>query len=288
MIQSMTAFARQQAEGDWGLAICEIRCLNHRYLEFSTRLPDSLRVMETKIRDFAKKYIQRGKLEIFIRYYPGSSSSMEFILNKPLINTLRSAHQEITQELQQESKITAMEILRWPNMLETIETSTDTLQSIILKLFETTLKKLIENRENEGSELKKLLLQHLENMNIEVEKIKTFMPEILKQQREKVLQKISATQLNFDENRLEQELVLLTQKSDITEELDRLAIHMKETHRVLKQGGAVGRRLDFLLQELNREANTIASKSIHSNTTHAAVELKVFIEQMREQVQNIE
>lgn len=288
MIQSMTAFARAQGQGHWGSAVCELRSINHRYLELLVRLPENLHELEAPIRERLRQYVKRGKVECHLRYQPGDVAGTELTINNQLAKKLVNANESIAKLLKNPSSIDTMKILQWPGVLQIAELDLEKIQDEVLKLLEKGLEDLVATRAREGEELKQLFLQRLENMKTELAKVRQRMPEILNNQRERLTKRFSDAKLEMDNARLEQEIVLFSQKADVTEELDRLDAHISEVRHVLKQGGVVGRRLDFLMQELNREANTLGAKSVDVDTTRASVELKVLIEQVREQVQNVE
>lgn len=288
MIQSMTAFARAQSQGAWGSAVCELRSINHRYLELVVRLPDTLHELEAPIREYMRRFVKRGKVEFHLRYQPGDVAGSEITINTHLAEELCKANETIGKILKNPAPIQAMDILRWPGILQIAELDLETIQDEVLKILEKGLTALVESRAREGADLKELFLQRLEAMKEELGKVRHRLPAILKEQRERLMLRFKDAKVELDENRLEQEMVFLAQRIDVTEELDRLDSHISEVRRVLKAGGMVGRRLDFLMQELNREANTLGAKSIDTETTRSSVELKVLIEQMREQVQNVE
>ncbi len=288
MIQSMTAFARTQGQGAWGSAACEIRSINHRYLEMSVRLPETLHEVELPIRELIRHHIKRGKIECHIRYMPGDVTGSEITINKHLAEQLCRATETVGQMVKYAAPVNTMDILHWPGILQMAEVDLELIQDEILVLIEKGLKELIEARSREGAELKGLFLQRLDAMKAELAKVREHLPAIIIAQRERLATRFADAKIELDANRLEQEIVIFAQKIDINEELERLDTHISEVRRVLKQGGLVGRRLDFLMQELNREANTLGAKSVDVNTTRASVELKVLIEQMREQVQNVE
>jgi uncharacterized protein (TIGR00255 family) len=288
MIQSMTAFARTQNQGKWGSAVCEIRSINHRYVEIIVRLPDTLHILETVMRERIRHYVKRGKVECYLRYQPSDETGAEIIINSHLADHLCKANEKIAGLLRDPAPVDTMDILRWPGILQIAELDFELIEDKVLQLLDKALQELITAREREGQELKQLFLQRLDAMKVETAKVKQHIPDILHQQRERLIQRFTDAKLEFDSNRLEQELVLFAQKIDVSEELERLDAHISEVRRILKQGGVVGRRLDFLMQELHREANTLGSKSTDVDTTRASVELKVLIEQMREQVQNVE
>ncbi len=288
MIQSMTAFAREQNQGKWGSAVCELRSINHRYLELMVRLPDTLHEFESAIRERIRHYIKRGKIECYLRYQPGDVAGTEITINTHLATELCLANETIAKLLKNSPTIDTMEILKWPGILQIAEVDLEAIEDEILQLVEKALQDLVSAREREGEELKQLFLQRLEGMKTEIAKVRKLMPEILHEQRERLIKRFADAKIELDSGRLEQEIVLFAQKTDVMEELDRIDAHISEVRRVLKQGGVAGRRLDFLMQELNREANTLGAKSVNVETTRASVELKVLIEQIREQVQNVE
>ena len=288
MTLSMTAFSRQQLDKEWGSLIWEIRSVNHRYLETSVRLPESFRVIENNVRDSIRKKLNRGKVECQLRFQSGELVESELRLNKELIEKLVRANNQINHIADLNSHLTSVEILRWPGVIAVQDVDNDKIKKKALELFDNTLDDLISNRKREGVALKGLLYQRLESIRDIITAIRIKMPEIITEQRKNLLGRLEELKAEFEPTRLEQEIALLAQKADIDEELDRLDSHLDEVERVIDSKGQKGRRLDFLMQELNREANTISSKSIVVDTTLGAVELKVLIEQMREQIQNIE
>ncbi len=232
--------------------------------------------------------LNRGKVECTLRYTPSETSDAELKINLELARQLRDASEEIADLLANPAAINPLDILRWPGVLAQTETDIKAIHNAALELFRNALDELIDNRTREGMELKQLINQRLDAISAVVTQVRQRMPEILEKQRQNLIQRLKEAQVELDANRVEQEIVLLAQKSDVDEELDRLDTHVSEVRRVLEQKDPIGRRLDFLMQELNREANTLSSKSIVAETTQCAVELKVLIEQMREQIQNIE
>ncbi len=287
MIYSMTAFARSQSQHNEGNFICEIRTINHRYLEVSVYLPDILRALEMPVRDCIRSTIKRGKIECSIRYKPQATDALATI-NVDMAQQLCHAGEQIAVLLKQAAPIQPCDILRFPGVLETKEADVEKLQKPILQLVEKTLKEVMIVRGREGEELKKLFLQRMDLLKQELIKVRMQFPQVIQEQRARLLKRFNDVKLELDPLRLEQEMVIYAQRMDVSEEMDRIETHINEVKRVLQQDDAVGRRLDFLLQELNREANTLGSKSTDSILTHAAVEMKVLIEQVREQVQNIE
>lgn len=288
MIHSMTAFAREQSQGHWGTLTCELRSINHRYLEISLHLSEALRVFEMPIRELIRKMVKRGKIECSVRYRPGQEAATMFEVNQPLVTELVRVSAEVSARLTGSLPISVSDVLRFPGVLEAKETDPGMLQAETLRLVETALHDLLAAREREGSELTRLFLERMDSMQLEMDKVRTRLPQVMKEAEERLSKRFSDAKIELDPARFEQEMVMFAQKIDIAEEIDRTETHLTEVRRVLKNGGAAGRRLDFLLQELNREANTMGSKSTDSIITHAAVEMKVLIEQVREQVQNVE
>ena len=288
MICSMTAFARESVAIAQGVLTVEVRSVNHRYLDCSFKLPDSLRQLEPKLREQATKQLARGKLDCLARMQANPGQSQEMSLNDLQLDKLLDTAAQIAAKLPQSTPLNPLEILQFPGILGSASSSDEELLSATLTLFSNALKSLIESRDREGEKLAGLVLDRLNQVENEVTKTRAQLPGLMQQQRERIISRIEGLEIEVDDNRMEQELVYLAQKADVEEELDRLEAHIAEVHRTLKKGGPCGRRLDFLMQELNREANTLSSKSISSSTTQNAVELKVLIEQMREQIQNIE
>lgn len=284
---SMTGFARHESQHEWGNLIWEIRSVNHRYLEPHFRLPELVRELEPKLRDAMRKKLSRGKVEVSFTYQLKQGDT-QLEVNRELLQQLQSAIGNVESTLTQTTPVTALEILRYPGMLASAEVDRKLILAGALEGFNAALDDLIEHRAREGVELQQLIEQRLDGIVEQVTQVRAILPSILEAQRARLLEKLEAVKVDLDNDRLEQEMVFLAQKTDVDEELDRLETHVIEVRRTLKQKGSVGRRLDFLMQELNREANTLSSKSIVTDTTQAAVELKVLIEQMREQIQNIE
>ena len=287
MISSMTAFARRELKAEWGSAVWEIRSVNQRYLETFFRLPEQFRSLEPMLRERFRKQLQRGKVECALRYVPNEGAVGTLSVNQELAKQLIGAAQWVQSQGPSEG-INPVEILRWPGVIAAEETDMDTMQTEVLAAFDATLKEFKLARTDEGSNMKAMIEQRLDGIEEQVKIVTARMPEVITWQREKLLSRFEEAKIELDESRLEQEMIMLAQKIDVAEELDRLDSHIGETRNILKKGGAVGRRLDFMMQEFNREANTLGSKSIHSDITQSAVELKVLIEQMREQIQNIE
>ncbi|MDG2090721.1 MAG: YicC family protein [Gammaproteobacteria bacterium] len=287
MTQSMTAFARQQAEQEWGTLVWEIRSVNHRYLETNIRLPESLRAAEGQCRDLLRKNLSRGKVDAQLKFTPNLASG-SISVDQDLLSQINLANTEISKLMPELQQPTTLDILRWPGIAQESKQEAKNIESALVTLFKDCLQGLQEQRQKEGAHLKSFIEQRLDSITSIVEDIKTAMPDILQSQHAKLKDTLADLSESLDPARLEQEMVLLAQKADISEETDRLQAHVHELRSILSQSGAVGRKLDFLMQELNREANTICSKAVVIETTLNAVELKVLIEQMREQIQNIE
>ena len=287
MIYSMTAFARLEVKKDWGDAVWEIRSVNQRYLENFFRLPEQFRGLENTLREKLRQSLTRGKIECSLRIETKKQTNSELNLNKELANQVIQSLQWIKAQ-SGEGEINLTDVLRYPGVVEAQEQDLDAISQDLLTAFDDLLTDFIAMRGREGEKLNDIIQQRLDAIAVEADKVRSQMPAVLQWQRERLLQRFEDAQINLDPQRVEQEMILLAQRVDVAEELDRLQMHVKETTNILKKGGAVGRKLDFMMQELNRESNTLASKSINADITASAVELKVLIEQMREQIQNLE
>ncbi|CAI1165342.1 YicC/YloC family endoribonuclease [Serratia quinivorans] len=287
MIRSMTAYARREIKGEWGSAAWELRSVNQRYLETYIRLPEQFRSLEPVIRERIRGRLTRGKVECNLRFELDPSAQSSMILNEKLAKQLVEAANWVKMQ-SDEGEIDPIDVLRWPGVMSAQEQDLDAISAQLMQALDGALDDFIIARESEGTVLKALIEQRLDGISAEVIKVRAQMPNILQWQRERLVSKLEEAQVQLENTRLEQELVLMAQRIDVAEELDRLEAHVKETHNILKKKEAVGRRLDFMMQEFNRESNTLASKSINTDVTTSAIELKVLIEQMREQIQNIE
>ncbi|MDP2245264.1 YicC/YloC family endoribonuclease [Pseudomonas sp.] len=287
MIHSMTAFARAEQAGTNGTLSWELRSVNHRYLEPHLRLPESFRDLEGAVREALRNGLSRGKVECTLRFAEDSAGK-PLQVDRERAAQLVAAAESIASLIKHPAPLNPLEVLSWPGVLVADAADPQALNKTALNLFKQALDELKQSRLREGIDLAKLLNDRLDSIDSEVAALRELVPQMLAIQRQKILDRSAELQAELDPQRLEQELVILAQKSDVAEELDRLATHVSEVRRVLKSGGAAGRRLDFLMQELNREANTLGSKAFDTRSTQAAVNLKVLIEQMREQVQNIE
>jgi uncharacterized protein (TIGR00255 family) len=282
----MTGYARKEFKGDWGTAVWEIRSVNQRYLETYLRLPEQLRGLEPILRERFRKHLERGKVECNLRF-ESQTNAGQLQVNEALAEQLIDSALWVIDRAGQ-GQLNPLDVLRWPGVMAAPEQDMDELNTRLLAGFDEVLGLFIESRQSEGDKLKALIEQRLDGIQVEVTKVRALMPQILDWQRQRLVDRLAEAKLELESTRVEQEIILLAQRIDVAEELDRLGMHITETHKILKKGGACGRRLDFMMQEFNRESNTLGSKSINAETTQSAVELKVLIEQMREQIQNIE
>lgn len=288
MIRSMTAFARAERQGEWGTLVWELRSVNHRYLEIGLRMPEELRAAETRFRERIQARLGRGKVDCGLRYRPaenvGERIEYDEAYAKAVIDTCERVEKIITNP----ARLSVIDVLRWPGVMREPEQDFEPVREAAASLLDEALDELVQTREREGARLEEIIAQRLDGVAGLVQQVRARRPEVLEGIREKMRSRLQALDVEADPGRLEQELALVAQRLDVDEELDRLQTHVDESRAVLGRDEPVGRRLDFLMQEFNREANTLSSKSNDSETTQAAVELKVLIEQMREQVQNIE
>lgn len=287
MIRSMTAFADGEIAADNLTILCELRSVNHRYSDVNVKLPERLRFAEADARRLIAEKLKRGKIECSLSYKK-QVTAQAFIVNTEVVQKLLAATAEIEACMTNPQPFSALEVLAFPGVQQETETDKDALREKIVALLNETLDKMLETRAREGAQLAVLLTERCEKINQLVAAAHQRMPEVLRNLRSKLTARVIelVAEPNFD--RLEQELVLLAQKLDVAEELDRLETHVAEVLRTLKQPEPTGRRLDFLMQEMNREANTLGSKSADREMTQISIDLKVLIEQMREQIQNIE
>jgi len=288
----MTAFARVQESNDSGLITWELRSVNHRYLEPGLKLPDEFRQLEPEIRKLLGRYLTRGKIDLSLRYKIDQQQQGKIGLNGDILRSLREVEQQVLNIVHEGSKLSVSDILSWPGVINEGERDFTGLHKLAVSCLDSALQQLQQSREVEGSALEEMIRSRCAKASDIVAEVRRHRPEMMTALREKwestLEEKLQQWRESANENRLEQELVMLAQKLDVEEELDRLDTHIAEVLNVLDRDEAVGRRLDFLMQELNREANTLGSKSQDGVTTQQAVDLKVLIEQMREQVQNIE
>ncbi len=288
MPNSMTGFARTDGQASWGDVSCEIRSVNHRYLEPSIRLPESLRSLEPIVREQLRRQLQRGKVDVSFHVSLNKDAPEAMGINTDVLKTLLSAAEQIKQLHNDTAPIDALRLLQFPGVIQQATIDADLIQALAKSLLEQALESLLKHRAREGLELQNLIDARLNEISVLVVQVRKKMPAILSAQKDKLKLRLDELKTELDENRLEQEMTILANKADVAEELDRLDTHLIEVRHILGQQGTIGRRLDFMMQELNREANTLSSKSLTSDTTQIAVSLKVLIEQMREQIQNIE
>lgn len=292
VIRSMTAFARVQETCEEGSITWELRSVNHRYLEPGIKLPEDFKQLEPEIRKLLTRYLTRGKVELGLRYKLDKAAQVEIALNQDIVLKLGQVEQQILNIVHEGRKLSVADILSWPGVISEAERDFSSLLELAMSSLESALAQLQQSRETEGQALAELIRSRCAQVSDIVSELRQQRPEVMAAIRAKweasLDEKLAQWRETANENRLEQELVMLAQKLDVDEELDRLDTHVTEVLNVLERDEAVGRRLDFLMQELNREVNTLGSKSQDSLTTQLAVDLKVLIEQMREQVQNIE
>jgi len=287
MIASMTGFARRELAGSFGTLTCELRSVNHRYLEPGFRLPEELRPLESDLRQLLSKNLKRGKVDCTMHLRGGSGAERELRLDAATLERVAVAVREVLVALPK-ATVDAVEVLRWPGVVETGAPDSEVLLGTGRTLFQQTLDDLGAMRLREGKRLGELLEQRCAGLATLVVAVRARLPEIQVRMRTRLNERVAELLAAVDRDRIEQEVVMQLQRLDVAEELDRLTGHIEETRRVMGGGEAAGRRLDFLMQELNREANTLASKSQDLDTTRLTVDMKVLIEQMREQVQNVE
>lgn len=287
MIYSMTAFAHLEIKKEWGNAVWEIRSVNQRFLETYFRLPEAFRHLEMGLRERLRNSLTRGKVECSLRVELAQASNNKIALNNDYAEQVIASLKTL-QGIAGEGDINLVDVLRYPGVVDAQSQDLDQIAQDLLAGFEQILTDFIAMRGREGANLQAIIQQRLDSIAEIAQSVQNQMPEVLQWQKDRLQQRFDELNLQLDPQRLEQEMVLTAQRVDVAEELDRLQLHVKETSSILKKGGAVGRKLDFMMQELNRESNTLASKSINADITNSAVELKVLIEQMREQIQNLE
>jgi uncharacterized protein (TIGR00255 family) len=281
MISSMTGFAAASHESAQGSLGCELKTVNHRYLEFQTRIPEELRPIEPAMREAVAAKLTRGKVDCRVTYTPVSTAVQSLVPDEQAMVALQAASRQVLHRFPDARALSVSEVLHWPGVLADASLSPDT-------LMEKAIGELNQSRAREGAKLEQLLRERLDAMSVLVKEAQPLLPGAIKAFQDKLAAKIAEAGASPSDERVHQEIVLYAARIDVDEELSRLVTHIAEFRRVLDKGGACGKRLDFLCQELNREANTLGSKSVANEMTRISVELKVLIEQMREQVQNIE
>ena len=287
MILSMTGYATASAELDNGSLTLELRAVNHRYLDIQLRMPDELRSFEGELRAAITTQLQRGKVECRINY-AARSAPMGAALNHNLLQRLAIWNKEVQSVLPYARSLSVADVLRWNGVLESPATSTQELRATLLDLLQTVLQEFSAARAREGEKLQEFLLERLEKIEELCNNVIPHVPAALAAFAQKLTSRLREAMQNADDERMRQEITLFASKIDVDEELSRLANHLTEMRRILSSGGTVGKRLDFLMQELNREANTLGSKSVDAEVSRSAMEMKILIEQMREQIQNLE
>lgn len=288
MIRSMTAFARCETNASWGNAFWEIRSVNNRYLDVSPRLPEDLRAIETQLRERLRQRLNRGKVDCTLRVNleRGAEGSLE--LDLELAKQVVAAGEAVAELTRDGRALSSVDLLRWPGVVKPAPLDFDAISSAVLGLLDQAIDELLASREREGARISELITARLDEIADIIGQVRERLPEVLAASRKRLSDRLAEFQAQLDQDRVEQEMAVLAQRLDVDEELDRLETHIAEVRRILGQNKPAGRRLDFMMQELNREANTLGSKSFDTQTTKASVDLKVLIEQMREQIQNIE
>ena len=288
MIYSMTGFASATRELAGAALNVELRSVNHRYLDLQFRLPEDLRALEPGLRELIVAKLQRGKVECRVGLSALPAAQKSFELNLEVMKQLRALSEKLRLAWPSVPGLTAADILRWPGMLGAETVSLDEMRAACHAALQEVLDEFTASRSREGEKLKAVLLERLATMEERVATVAPRMPEVLAAFREKLASRLHEAMAVSDDERIRQEITLFANRIDVDEELSRLTTHFSEIRRILGAGGAVGKRLDFMMQELNREANTLGSKSVDTEVTKVALDLKLLIEQMREQIQNIE
>ena len=287
MTASMTSFARLDRQLESGVLVWEMRSVNHRYLELFVRMPEEFRLLEPKVRELTGKRLRRGKVELNLRYTPAATNAAKLSVNVPLVEMLHKALREVTIHVSDVKSPTSFDLLSWPGVAFSESPDMKPLQEMAMELLQEALEQMLESRKREGEKLAAMILERVAACRAQVELARERIPMVVSGFRQRLQEKLAEMKAELEPERLEQEMALLAQRLDVDEEMDRLRAHLQEVEQVLDRSEPIGRRLDFLMQELNREANTLASKSADQQMTAIGVELKVLIEQMREQVQNL-
>jgi uncharacterized protein (TIGR00255 family) len=288
MIASMTGFARREANGPWGTLVCELRSVNHRFLEPGFRLPEEVRSLEPDLRQQLMRELKRGKVDCTVTFRAAEGAARALDIDADTLERLLARVREVIAVLPKQHSIDVLEVLRWPGVIRGADQGGEAMLDALRALFAEALSELVATRAREGARLREMIEQRCATLETLVAQVQARLPEVHARVRARLVERIAELQAAVDQDRLEQEVAMLLQRLDVSEELDRLVGHIAETRRVIAGKEPAGRRLDFLMQELNREANTLSSKSQDLETTRAAVEMKVAVEQMREQVQNVE
>ena len=288
MLRSMTAFARIESQHEQGGVQWEIRSVNHRYLDVGVRLPEDLRRLEPKIRERVGAYLGRGKVDCTLRVLPAPAEAGGLSIDRDLAARVANGARVVAELLPDPAPVSPVDILRWPGVVQAQAPDPELIERIALDELDHALSDLVAMREREGARIATMIRERLDDLEVEVGRVREILPAIVRSYGERLRARIEELDAAVDEGRLEQELALIAQRMDVAEELDRLRAHAAEIRATLTRPDPAGRRLDFLMQELNREANTLGSKSAAVTTSRASIDLKVLIEQMREQIQNVE
>ncbi len=288
MVKSMTAYARGEQKSASGTLTIELRSVNHRFLEMSIKMPEELRALEMKLRERIKEKLKRGKLDILMSLHITQTDNQAIAFNHDLAEKISKTLHDIDKLIYNAAPVNAIDILNWPGVMDSQTIEQDVIKKDLFLLLDKVLETLLEGKKREGNALEQMITLRVNEMRKITTMLRRQMPELLQLQRKRLEEKLQILKADMDNDRLEQEMVYMAQKADVAEELDRLDTHLDEISRTMSSNDAMGRRLDFLMQELNREANTLGSKSIAAIMTQASVDMKVLIEQMREQIQNIE
>jgi len=288
MLKSMTGFGRHAVESEFGELLWELRSVNQRYLEITVRMPEELRALEPNVRAHIGKKLSRGKVEAVLKFRANQGSVSNLALDDAALASLAAAIEQVNNAIPQSTGVDPLKVIQWPGVMASNSQQQEKLSKLAKECLDTALDDLVATREREGEKTAQMLLSRCEKIGLHVNQLRQHRPAVVARQRDKLMAKLNELDIDHNEHRLEQELVFVAQRLDIDEELDRLAAHVSEFEKAVARSGPIGRRLDFLMQEFNREANTIGSKAADLDTTGASVDIKVLIEQMREQVQNIE
>ena len=288
MIRSMTAFARAEQDTEWGSATWELRSVNNRYLDVAPKMPEDLRRLEPEVRDRVRSHLRRGKVDCHLRVSYRSESGAGFELDPELARHVVEAAREVEDLMERPGPVNAIDVLRWPGVIRPRSVDFEEVAADVLHCLDAALRDLDAARGREGDKIVVMLDQRMDAIQKLVDGARTRAPDATGAARSRLAERLSELEVEVDRERLEQEIAIIAQKADVAEELDRLEAHLTEVRRILGKDLPAGRRLDFLMQELNREANTLGAKSIDTGGVLAGVDLKVLIEQMREQIQNVE
>lgn len=288
MTNSMTAFARETSSTEWGTITCELRSVNHRYLEVNPRLSEELRQLEPRIREAVSGRIKRGRVDCYLKLLAHETAQDDFVVDRELLTRVAKLGGDTLKQFPHLAPLPVSEVLRWPGVVQVRGADADILVDTAMTLVHRALDSIATDRAREGKRLTEAVRARLDEAIELVERLKARLPDLTQSFKKRVTDRLEESGTKIDPERMEQELLLYVQKSDLTEEIDRLHIHLDEVREVLSKDGPTGRRLDFLMQELNREANTLGAKAFDTDLTQASLDLKVLIEQMREQIQNFE